>query len=64
MEYLRVWQVSRKTTMSKSQIWEEAKEGRFPQPISLSPRVTVWIEAEIDSWMEKKKENFRKKYDA
>jgi len=55
MEYLRVWQVSDKTTMCKSHIWEEVKEGNFPTPIKLSARVTVWDAREIDEWMEKQK---------
>jgi prophage regulatory protein len=61
MEYIRIWQVSNKTTMCKSHIWDEVKEKRFPQPINLSPRVTVWDAEEVDEWMEKQKAISRSK---
>jgi len=28
--------------ISKSSWWQGVKEGRFPQPIKLGPRTTVW----------------------
>ena len=59
MKYLRVWQVSLKTTYCKSSIWAKAKnkDDDFPSPINLSPRVTVWIEEEIDEWIKKMKKS-------
>ncbi|MBX3708726.1 MAG: AlpA family phage regulatory protein [Gammaproteobacteria bacterium] len=50
--YLRLWQIlgSKKTNpptpalipIGKSSWWEGIKTGRFPKPIKLSPRITVW----------------------
>ena len=39
--------------VSKSTWWSGVKEGRFPQPIKLGPRTTVWKVEEIRSLFEK-----------
>lgn len=31
----------------KSTWWEGVKAGRFPEPVKLSPRVTVWRASEV-----------------
>ena len=61
MRYLRIQDVKNKTKLCKSHIWEQVKKNNFPQPIKLSPRVTVWDEDELDSWMRKQKEISRGK---
>ncbi|KRS12064.1 helix-turn-helix transcriptional regulator [Roseovarius indicus] len=35
--------------VGKSTWWEGVKSGRFPQPIKLGPRITVWREEDIES---------------
>jgi prophage regulatory protein len=50
--YLRIWQIigNSKTNpptpplipIGKSSWWEGVKTGRFPAPIKLGPRTTVW----------------------
>lgn len=40
-----------KTELAKSTIWLWVKEGKFPKPIKISPRITVWEEIKIDQWM-------------
>lgn len=54
-KFLRITGVMEKTGLAKSTIWLWVKEERFPQPIKLSPRVTVWEEERIDLWMSTKK---------
>ena len=44
---LRIQDVMKKTGIEKSTIWLWVKEGKFPKPIKLSPRITVWDECEI-----------------
>ncbi|XPV69341.1 MAG: helix-turn-helix transcriptional regulator [Halarcobacter sp.] len=44
----------KKTRLAKSTIWLWVKEGKFPKPIKLSPRVTVWEEEKVNNWMNKK----------
>jgi len=35
--------------ISKSSWWAGIKNGRFPRPIKLGPKTTVWDEADIDA---------------
>jgi predicted DNA-binding transcriptional regulator AlpA len=35
--------------VSKSSWWGGVKSGRFPKPIKLGPRTTVWAEEDIDA---------------
>lgn len=35
--------------VSKSSWWKGIKEGRFPKPIKLGPRTTVWAEEDIEA---------------
>ena len=48
--YLRVKDVSLKIGIAKSTIWLWVKCNKFPSPIKLSPRVTVWEESKIEEW--------------
>ena len=48
--FLRVAQVAKKIGIGKSTVWLWVKEGKLPEPIKLSPRVTVWRESDIDEW--------------
>ncbi|KAB7886423.1 AlpA family phage regulatory protein [Poseidonibacter ostreae] len=50
-KFLRIDDVVKKIGISKSTIWQWAKEDKFPKPIKISPRVTVWAEDELDNWM-------------
>ena len=55
--FLRIAQVAKKTGLGKSTVWLWVKEDRFPKPIKLSPRVTVWDEEKIEEWQEFYKNN-------
>jgi len=35
--------------ISASSWWAGVKDGRFPKPIKLGPRTTVWLESEIEA---------------
>lgn len=39
--------------VSRSTWWQGVKDGRFPQPIKLGPRVTVWRAEDIAALIEK-----------
>jgi len=47
--YLRLPQVLERIPVSKSTWWAGVRKGFFPKPIKLSPRITVWLEADIDA---------------
>lgn len=42
--------------VSKSNWWEGVKSGRYPQPIKISARVTVWRVEDIRAFIEKSPE--------
>ena len=48
--FLRVTEVMKMTGLAKSTVWLWVREGKLPQPIKLSPRVTVWEEDSIREW--------------
>jgi predicted DNA-binding transcriptional regulator AlpA len=39
-----------------STIWRWAADGKFPKPIKLSEKVTVWDANEIDAWIASKRD--------
>lgn len=41
--------ITERLRISRSAWWKGVKEGRYPQGIKLSPRVTVWKSSDIDS---------------
>jgi len=51
---LRLPQVMELTAAARSTIWKWVKDGEFPQPIKLSPRVTAWKLSEVEAWIESK----------
>ena len=52
-QLLRLQQVLARVPISKSSWWEGCREGRFPQPIKLGPRTTVWRAEEIDAFIDR-----------
>jgi len=44
---LRIKQVLQFVPVSRSSWWKGVKEGRYPQPVKLSQRVTCWKAADI-----------------
>lgn len=49
---LRLPQVLALIPVSRSNWWAGVKDGRYPSPIKLSPRVTVWRASEIHAYIE------------
>lgn len=40
--------------VSEKTLWEWVRKGDFPQPIKLSPTITVWRAKDITEWMKSK----------
>nr|WP_230206854.1 AlpA family phage regulatory protein [Novosphingobium sp. Gsoil 351] len=38
--------------MKRSAIYQRMSEGRFPKSRSLGPKCAVWVEAEINDWIQ------------
>lgn len=48
---LRLPQVLKIVPISKSAWWQGCKDGRYPKPIKLGPRTTVWTASDIVAFM-------------
>lgn len=51
---LRINQVIQKTGLSRSVIYEEIKNGRFPKQVKLAKRSSGWLESEINKWIKER----------
>lgn len=49
--FLRLPQILAIIPISKSAWWEGCRTGRFPKPIKLGPRATVWRAEEITAFI-------------
>lgn len=49
--FLRKPEVLSRTGISRSHLYWLMTRGRFPASIPLSPRVTVWLESDVDAWI-------------
>lgn len=52
MKLLRIKQVLEIIPISKSTLWAWVKDGRFPEPVRLSARCTVWRAEDVQSFAE------------
>lgn len=52
MKLIRLPQVIERVALRKTTIYERIKQGAFPQPIKLGT-ASVWVEQEVDEWLEK-----------
>ncbi len=43
-----------KTGLSKTSIYNLEREGKFPRHFMLTPRCAVWLESEVDSWLDER----------
>jgi prophage regulatory protein len=50
--FLSKAQVLKKVPVTAPTLWTWVRAGKFPKPRSISPNKTVWIEAEVDAWMQ------------
>ena len=50
---LRLPQVAEMLCVSKSTVWQYAREGKLPKATKLSPRVSVWKLSDVMALLEK-----------
>lgn len=54
---MRVGEVAKKLGIGVSTVWKLRKDDQaFPQPFSLSPKITVWCEHELDAFIAAKRQ--------
>lgn len=51
--YLRLPQILERLPISKSAWWVGCRTGKYPKPIKLGPKTTVWKASEINAFLEK-----------
>lgn len=51
---LRVSVLAPRLGISKNQIWRLVRQGKFPRPIKLSEKVTVWKAEDVLAWLKAK----------
>lgn len=47
-------EVMQRTALSRSAIYREISESRFPKSVPLTPKRVAWLESEIEDWIEAK----------
>ena len=52
--FLRIEEVTRRTGVGRTEIYDRMARGDFPQRIKLSRRLAVWRESEVSAWIEAK----------
>ena len=50
---LRLPQILERIPISKSAWWQGCKDGKYPKPIKLSARTTVWKKSDIDALIQR-----------
>ena len=50
--FLRLPEVKRMTAMSRASVYKRMKARNFPQAIRLGSRLTVWIDLEVQDWIQ------------
>jgi len=56
MKAIRVSGVVDKTSLSRTTILKWVAAGKFPKPFKLGTDVLVWDEADVDKWLQTKKQ--------
>lgn len=50
VRFLRLPEVTRRVGMVRSTIYQKIAEGQFPPPVKLGPRLSFWLESDIEDW--------------
>lgn len=48
---LRPREVFQRVGLSRTAVYDAARQGKFPRPIKLTERATGWLESEVDAWI-------------
>ena len=51
---LRMAELTQKVGLCSSQIYKLIQDDRFPEQVKVYGRVSVWVEAEIDAWIDER----------
>ena len=57
---LRLPDVKRQTGLSRSSIYGQISDGKFPQSVSIGARAVAWVEDEVEEWINKRIDDRRR----
>jgi prophage regulatory protein len=49
---LKAREVAERVSISTSQVYRLARDGRFPQPVKITENRSGWLETEVDQWID------------
>lgn len=49
--FIRIKEVRQRTGLGNTTIYKRMNEGTFPPNVSLGPRMSAWVESEVDAWI-------------
>ena len=52
--FISVKEVLSRICLSRTELYDRIKAGTFPQSVALGPQKVVFVEAEVDAWMQTK----------
>ena len=50
--FIRLPEVRQRVGMSKSQIYKLIAQDQFPKPVKVSRRISCWVVAEVEQWVQ------------
>ena len=51
MRLMNLKEVTARTTLSKTSVYELMKDGRFPKQVRLGSRSVAWVESEVEAFI-------------
>lgn len=54
MKLIKLKTVMECTGLARSTVYKFIAEGRFPKPVKLGARMVVWVEGEIQQWIQER----------
>ncbi|MCT8988861.1 AlpA family phage regulatory protein [Chelativorans sp. SCAU2101] len=55
--FISIREVTDRVSLCRTEIYDRMRAGKFPQSVALGPQKVVWVESEIDAWMQARIEN-------
>ena len=49
---LKAREVAERVSISTSQVYRLARDGRFPEPVKITENRSGWLETEVDQWID------------
>lgn len=59
--FLRLPEVMKRTALSRSSIYLNITENKFPKPINIGVRSVAWLERDVDAWVQLRIEESRRR---